>query len=92
MVGLAVIAVVQSLLIVFTTIAFARACIHAGRNLHNSALDSVLRVPMLFFETNPSGRIISRFSKDFSQTDRMLPHLFQDTTEMILNILGILSR
>ncbi|ORY43967.1 P-loop containing nucleoside triphosphate hydrolase protein [Rhizoclosmatium globosum] len=90
MVGLAVIAVVQSLLIVFTTIAFARACIHAGRNLHNSALDSVLRVPMLFFETNPSGRIISRFSKDFSQTDRMLPHLFQDTTEMILNILGIL--
>ncbi|KAJ3278206.1 hypothetical protein HDU79_001788, partial [Rhizoclosmatium sp. JEL0117] len=88
MIGLLLIAVVQSALIAYLTVALAFTCINAGRNLHNKALSSILRVPMLFFETNPSGRIISRFSRDFTETDRMLPRLFQSVTEMALNLTG----
>ncbi|KAJ3283942.1 hypothetical protein HDU79_008643, partial [Rhizoclosmatium sp. JEL0117] len=90
MIGLLLIALVQSALISYLTVAFAFACINVGRSLHNKTLSSILRVPMLFFETNPSGRIISRFSKDFTETDRRLPRLFQSVIEMILNLTGTL--
>ncbi|KAJ3031913.1 UNVERIFIED_CONTAM: hypothetical protein HDU68_010872 [Siphonaria sp. JEL0065] len=89
-VGLLLLALLQSFLIAFLTISLALACVNAGRNIHKRALASILRVPMLFFETNPSGRIISRFSKDFSETDRALPRFFQSNAETILNVLGTL--
>ncbi|KAI8617356.1 P-loop containing nucleoside triphosphate hydrolase protein [Chytriomyces sp. MP71] len=88
MISLLIISMVQGALIGVVTVSFAFACIRAGRNIHKRALDSLLHVPMTFFETNPSGRIISRFSKDFSETDRQLPRLFQAVMETIMNVLG----
>ncbi|KAG6416777.1 hypothetical protein SASPL_124215 [Salvia splendens] len=38
--------------------------------LHNAMLDSILRAPMVFFHTNPLGRIINRFAKDLGDIDR----------------------
>ncbi|KAJ3387332.1 hypothetical protein HDU84_000905 [Entophlyctis sp. JEL0112] len=56
--------------------------------MHDKMLASILKAPMIFFETNPAGRILSRFSRDFTETDRRLPFLFQAVVEMFLNILG----
>ncbi|KAB1222717.1 ABC transporter C family member 2 [Morella rubra] len=42
----------------------------AAKKLHDSMLHSVLRAPMLFFHTNPTGRIINRFAKDLGDIDR----------------------
>lgn len=36
----------------------------ASRNLHNTMFSGVTRANMYFFHTNPSGRILNRFSKD----------------------------
>mmetsp|Transcript_6430 Transcript_6430/g.9093 ORF Transcript_6430/g.9093 Transcript_6430/m.9093 type:complete len:1412 (+) Transcript_6430:44-4279(+) len=47
----------------------ARFGIKASYNLHNNVLASVLRAPMSFFDTTPTGRIISRFSKDMYSID-----------------------
>jgi ABC-type multidrug transport system fused ATPase/permease subunit len=44
--------------------------LHAAKRLHDAMLDSILRAPMLFFHTNPSGRIINRFAKDLGEIDR----------------------
>ncbi|KAL2524409.1 ABC transporter C family member 2 [Abeliophyllum distichum] len=44
--------------------------LYAARRLHNAMLNSILRAPMVFFHTNPLGRIINRFSKDLSDIDR----------------------
>lgn len=44
--------------------------LHAAKRLHDSMLQSVLRAPMIFFHTNPTGRIINRFSKDVGDIDR----------------------
>ncbi|XP_011043294.1 PREDICTED: ABC transporter C family member 12-like isoform X3 [Populus euphratica] len=44
--------------------------LHASKRLHDAMLDSILRAPMLFFHTNPSGRIINRFAKDVGEIDR----------------------
>ncbi|KAJ4703009.1 ABC transporter C family member 2-like [Melia azedarach] len=44
--------------------------LRAAKRLHDSMLDSILRAPMLFFHTNPIGRVINRFSRDIGDIDR----------------------
>ncbi|KAK0579261.1 hypothetical protein LWI29_023572 [Acer saccharum] len=42
----------------------------AAKRLHDSMLNSIFRAPMLFFHTNPTGRVINRFAKDLGDIDR----------------------
>ncbi|KAH9623110.1 hypothetical protein KSS87_021146, partial [Heliosperma pusillum] len=42
----------------------------AAKKLHDAMLSSILRAPMLFFQTNPLGRTMNRFSKDLGDIDR----------------------
>lgn len=45
------------------TLLLADGAIRASRILHSRLLDNILRVPMLFFDTTPSGRVVNRFAK-----------------------------
>ncbi|KAL9980575.1 hypothetical protein ACROYT_G009180 [Oculina patagonica] len=47
--------------------------VNSARNLHNSMLGGILKAPVLFFDTNPAGRILNRFSKDTECLDETLP-------------------
>lgn len=44
--------------------------LYAAKKLHDQMLSSILRAPMVFFNTNPLGRIINRFAKDLGDIDR----------------------
>ena len=44
--------------------------LRAAKRLHDAMLSSILRAPMVFFHTNPLGRIINRFAKDLGDIDR----------------------
>ncbi|XP_044496374.1 ABC transporter C family member 12-like isoform X2 [Mangifera indica] len=44
--------------------------LRAARRLHDAMLNAILRAPMLFFHTNPTGRVINRFAKDVGDIDR----------------------
>ncbi|EPS64314.1 hypothetical protein M569_10464 [Genlisea aurea] len=44
--------------------------LYAARRLHDALLNSILRAPMVFFHTNPLGRVINRFAKDLGDIDR----------------------
>ncbi|ERM99159.1 ABC transporter C family member 2 [Amborella trichopoda] len=44
--------------------------LYAAKRLHDAMLGSILRAPMVFFHTNPIGRIINRFAKDLGDVDR----------------------
>ncbi|XP_074269631.1 ABC transporter C family member 12-like isoform X2 [Silene latifolia] len=46
------------------------ASLCAAKKLHDAMLNSVLRAPMLFFQTNPLGRTMNRFSRDLGDIDR----------------------
>ena len=43
-----------------------------SKGMHKNLLGRVIRVPMRFFDVNPTGRILNRFSKDVSNVDEAL--------------------
>ncbi|XP_060179357.1 ABC transporter C family member 2-like [Lycium barbarum] len=71
--------------------------LYAARRLHDAMLKSILRAPMVFFHTNPLGRIINRFAKDLGDIDRnvapfvsmFLGQVFQLISTFVL--IGIVS-
>ncbi|XP_034250693.1 multidrug resistance-associated protein 5-like isoform X1 [Thrips palmi] len=57
---------------------FTKATIRASFVLHNDLFQKVLRSPMLFFETNPIGRMQNVFSKDLDEVDSRLPSTLEN--------------
>lgn len=39
-------------------------CMRASQNLHDGMFKGLISTTIRFFDTNPSGRILNRFSKD----------------------------
>ena len=46
--------------------------LRSGRQLHQKLLEKVIRLPMSFFDTQPSGRLLNRFSRDTEALDTNL--------------------
>ena len=47
----------------------------AAQNIHDTMLTKVARSQILFFDSNPVGRILARFSKDITVVDLQIPML-----------------
>lgn len=77
-----------AVLVMFRGIWFLTLALVASRKLHASMLKSVLHAPMSFFDTTPIGRIISRFSRDVSVLDELLPQFFQQMLSTLLNLIA----
>ncbi|CAG9311971.1 unnamed protein product [Blepharisma stoltei] len=57
----------------------------SGRNLHNAALAGITKTNTWYFDKNPTGRMINRFSKDTLLMDEILMmHLFEFVHTLIL--------
>ena len=73
---------------IIRSIHFYTITVGASRNLHANSFAGVIASKMRFFDTNPSGRILNRFSKDLGAVDEMLPKACLDSTQVILMTLG----
>lgn len=60
-------------------ISFFCMCLKASRNIHDKLFRGIIRAPMHFFNSNSSGRVMNRFSKDISNIDTMLPNALYDS-------------
>ncbi|KAK6460722.1 P-loop containing nucleoside triphosphate hydrolase protein [Scheffersomyces coipomensis] len=65
--------------------------IKASRYFHASMFHSILRSPMSFFETTPTGRILNRFSDDINVLDDQLIWSWIGLTHYIIESFGLLG-
>ncbi|XP_051862486.1 probable multidrug resistance-associated protein lethal(2)03659 isoform X2 [Drosophila albomicans] len=79
--------------IIFTlvrTLLFYKLAMRSSKKLHNSMFRGITNAAMYFFNTNPSGRILNRFSKDLGQIDELLPTVMLDVVQIFLTLTGII--
>ncbi|CAH0722564.1 unnamed protein product, partial [Brenthis ino] len=70
---------------------FFKVCMTSSRNLHNDMFHSMLRGVMRFFDSNSSGRILNRFSKDIGALDELLPRFLLESIQIYLVMFSILA-
>ncbi|XP_031366804.1 multidrug resistance-associated protein 4-like isoform X3 [Apis dorsata] len=73
-------------------IVFYKICMNASKNLHNLMFSCLLKAPMVFFDTHPSGRILNRFSKDVGSVDEILPRTMIESIQIFAVMVGILGQ
>ncbi|KAJ2614979.1 hypothetical protein H4S08_001460 [Coemansia sp. RSA 1365] len=74
-------------------IMWTRCSIRASTSIHRDMLNGVMRSPMSFFDTTPTGRILNRFSSDLQNCDATLPRsvsrLIDDSVNVISSVVII---
>ncbi|PFX21053.1 Multidrug resistance-associated protein 4 [Stylophora pistillata] len=59
-----------------------------SERLHDNMVFAILQAPVVFFDSNPVGRILNRFSKDIGCLDEQLPRTFQLAIDALLIVLA----
>ena len=65
---------------------FFHVCLKCAERLHDKMVVAILQAPVLFFDSNPVGRILNRFSNYICCVDEMLPKTFLAAMQMLLVI------
>ncbi|XP_072264457.1 ATP-binding cassette sub-family C member 5 [Pyxicephalus adspersus] len=75
-------------------IVFVKGTLRASSKLHDELFRRILRSPMKFFDTTPTGRVLNRFSKDMDEVDVRLPfqaEMFVQNIILVFFCLGVIS-
>ncbi|XP_051908226.1 multidrug resistance-associated protein 4 isoform X2 [Hippocampus zosterae] len=73
------------------TLLMFNVLVRSTQALHNSMFNAILRTHVRFFDVNPIGRVLNRFSKDIGQLDSIMPWTFVDFIQVFLQILGVVA-
>lgn len=73
------------------SVLLALSSLRAASVLHVRLISDVLRLPMVFFDTTPLGRLLNRFSKDVDVLDNTLPFVIRGWITTLLQVLALLS-
>ncbi|KAM3913417.1 ATP-binding cassette sub-family C member 2 isoform 2-T2 [Leptodactylus fuscus] len=82
--------VAQGIFVFLGAFLVAAGTVHASRMLHTQLLRNILHVPMQFFDTTPTGRVVNRFAKDIFTVDETIPMSFRSWISCILGVIGTL--
>jgi ABC-type multidrug transport system fused ATPase/permease subunit len=78
-----------SLMLVVRFLALMFAGLRAAKALFKRLLATVLQLPMSFFDTTPTGRLLNRFSTDVHTIDEELPSTWESYLSSLYQCIGI---
>ncbi|XP_037816429.1 probable multidrug resistance-associated protein lethal(2)03659 isoform X2 [Lucilia sericata] len=82
--------IITTVVYVWRTFGFIHMCLQISLHLHDLLFRAITSSSMLFFNTNPSGRILNRFSKDIHTLDVEVPRAIMDCTTFIIDVIGVI--
>lgn len=85
----AILIVVSTYIFIHRTFAFFTMCVRASINIHDMIFRGISRATMFFYNTNTSGRILNRFSRDIGNIDTLLPPVMMDSLAAFIEFIGI---
>ncbi|KAL4383983.1 hypothetical protein GQ457_15G021760 [Hibiscus cannabinus] len=85
----AIIAAMSFVLIVMKSFVVTLVGLKTSQILFRQILQSILHAPMSFFDTTPSGRILSRVSTDQTNVDIFVPFIMGITITLYITLLSI---
>ena len=66
---------------------FLSSSLRCSEKLHDKMVVAILQAPVHFFDSNPVGRIMNRFSKDVGCMDEVPPKTFLMSIQLVLLLL-----
>lgn len=81
--------IICTVTVLFRSFLFMKICLNSSSNLHNIMFSNLLQARMSFFNRNPSGRILNRFSKDIGTIDELLPKIMLEALQMTSVVVAI---
>ncbi|KAG2378904.1 hypothetical protein C9374_008052 [Naegleria lovaniensis] len=78
--------IIDALIITVRGSSFAFAALKSSNRIHEKMLNGALRAPILFFDQNPVGRILNRFTQDLNATDSEMLFTLANGINTFLNI------
>ena len=79
---------VSAVLAILRVALFFLLALRASQRLHDRMVKAVLHAKLLFFDTNPTGRILNRFSRDIGCIDEQLPQFSIICIQYLLFVLS----
>ncbi|XP_040836568.1 multidrug resistance-associated protein 1-like isoform X1 [Ochotona curzoniae] len=83
-----VLGLIQGLFVCSGAYVLSKGSLAASRTLYSQLLNNVLHLPLQFFETNPIGQIISRFTKDIFIIDVRFHYYLRTWLDCTLDVIG----
>jgi len=65
-----------------------KGTINSSREMHDRFLSKVLRLPMSFFESQPTGRLLNRFAKDTESVDTSIASTLNSFISCVVTVIG----
>ena len=88
--GYIYIGVAEMIIKLLNDLTFYFRCARASKTVHKNLLYNVMKSPMNFFDTNPMGRILNRFTSDLDTMDQKIPQELLDFTWCLIECLVII--
>lgn len=88
--GYALISILMGLMSWIRSYGLASFGVRSSYHLHGDVLRSIFRAPMSFFDTTPTGRILSRFSKDLYSIDNELSDFIDIFVFILLQLIVVM--
>ncbi len=88
--GYIYIGVSEMIIKLINDLSFFNRCAYASKRVHRDLLNNVMKSPMKFFDTNPMGRILNRFTSDMDTIDQMIPYEILDFTWCLIECIVVI--
>jgi len=71
-------------------IMFNLMMLRASNKMHSKMINNIIKAPTEFFDTNPVGRILNRFSNDVGVADRTITSFAMDVVEVLFSVISMI--